>query len=330
MDCSPEKLPAAPRVVFMGTPDFAVPSLLALVDAGYEVPAVVTRPDRPKGRGRRRVSSPVKRTAEERGLDLLQPESVNEPGFVQDLRSLEPDLVAVVAFGQILRAPLLSVPRWGTVNIHASLLPRHRGPAPIQWAVLNDEPRTGLTLMCMDEGLDTGAVLFQEVVEIAPDETAGRLHDRLAGLSGDFLLRCLEALARSAGTRSPQDEDRATYAPKIDPAMSRIDWERPAGAISAQIRALDPAPGARTVLGERTLKLFGASPDRAGGNGRPGRVVEAGDRLVVETGDGRVAVREIQAPGRRRMPVSDFLRGFPLKVGTRLGADAMHDQVDSS
>lgn len=329
MDCPPEKLPPSPRVVFMGTPDFAVPSLLALVDSGYEVRAVVTRPDRPKGRGRKRVPSPVKRAAEERDLDVLQPESVNEPAFVQRLRGLEPDIVVVVAFGRILRAPLLSVPRWGTVNIHASLLPRYRGPAPIQWAVLNDEDRTGLTLMCMDEGLDTGAILFQEEVGIAPDETAGRLHDRLAGLSGDFLVRSLEALTRSPGTRTRQDEERATYAPKIDPAMTRIDWDRPAGAVSAQIRALDPSPGARTVVGERTLKLFGAYPAGSGGDGRPGRVVEAGDRLVVETGDGRVAVREIQAPGRRRMTVPEFLRGFPLEAGSRLGAESTQDRAGS-
>lgn len=327
--CSPDTLPAAPRVVFMGTPEFAVPSLLALMDAGYEVPAVVTQPDRPKGRGRKPVPSPVKRAAEERGRDVLQPGSVNEPVFVRDLGRLEPDLVVVVAFGQILRAPILSVPRWGTVNIHASLLPRHRGPAPIQWAVLNDETRTGLTLMCMDEGLDTGPVLFQQEVGIAGDETAGRLHDRLAGLSGGFLVRSLEALTRSPGDRTPQDEDRATYAPKIDPAMTRIDWERPADKVSAQIRALDPAPGARTLLGDRTLKLFGASPAGACGDSRPGRVVEAGDRLVVEAGDGRVAVREIQAAGRRRMPVRAFLRGFPLEVGSRLGVESTRDQTGS-
>jgi methionyl-tRNA formyltransferase len=329
MNCSPDILPDRPRIVFMGTPDFAVPSLLSLMDAGYEIPVVVTQPDRPGGRGRKPSASPVKMAAEERGGEVLQPASVNEPGFVQGLRDRAPDLVVVVAFGQILRVPLLAVPRWGTVNIHASLLPRLRGPAPIQGAILEGHDRTGLTLMCMDEGLDTGPILFQEAVSIPPDETAGRLHDRLAAMSGSFLVRSLEALCRSPVDRTPQDEARATYAPKIEPGMTWVDWARPAAAVSAQIRALDPAPGARTVLGDRTLKLFGASPALPERKGPPGRVVEAATRLVVETGDGRVAVGEIQAPGRRRMPVSEFLRGFPLEVGTRLGGDAVQARAGS-
>jgi methionyl-tRNA formyltransferase len=329
MACSPDILPQDPRIVFMGTPDFAVPSLLSLMDAGYRVPVVVTQPDRPGGRGRKPSSSAVKKAAEERGIEVLQPASVNDPAFVLELRDLGPDLVVVVAFGQILRAPVLALPLWGTVNIHASLLPRLRGAAPIQWAILEGHDRTGLTLMCMDEGLDTGPVLFQEEMRVSKDETAGRLHDRLAGMSGPFLVRSLEALTRSPGDRTPQDEDRATYAPKIEADMTWIDWGRPAGGVSAQIRAFDPGPGARTVFEGRTFKLFGASEPEAGGEGRPGRVVEAAARLVVEAGDGRVVVREIQAPGRRRMPVSEFLRGFPLKAGSRLGVDSTQDRAVS-
>lgn len=319
--CPPRKLPGAPRIVFMGTPDFAVPSLLSLLDAGYDVSLVVTQPDRPKGRGRKQVPPPVKIAAEERGCSLAQPESVNRPEFLETLhRHGAPDLIVVVAFGQILKAPLLSVPRSGVVNIHASLLPRHRGPAPIQWAVLNDEPRTGLSLMCMEEGLDTGPVLFQEAVAIGTEETAGRLHDRLAAMSGAFLVRSLEVWMRGVATPTPQNEDEATYAPKITRDMTHIDWTRPARFVASRIRALDPAPGARTTFKGHGLKLFSASEAGSLRGGPPGRVWECEDRLVVETGDGRVAVGEIQAEGKRRMSAADFLRGFPLKPGERLGS----------
>ncbi len=321
METGPTRqLPAAPRIVFMGTPDFAVPSLLSLLEAGYDVSLVVTQPDRPKGRGRKRVAPPVKIAAEEHGCRLAQFESVNRPSFLEALRRQgQPDLIVVVAFGQILKPPLLSLPHWGVVNIHASLLPRHRGPAPIQWAVLNDEPSTGLSLMCMKEGLDTGPVLFQEAVAIGPEETAGRLHDRLAAMSGVFLVRSLEAWFRGPVTPTPQNEEQATYAPKITPDLTHIDWAQPARSVAARIRALDPAPGARTTFKGHGLKLFGASAAGPGWGGLPGRVSECGDRLVVETGDGRVAVAEIQAAGKRRMPVADFLRGFTLQAGERLG-----------
>ncbi len=312
----PATLPSNPRIVFMGTPDFSVPALLALMDAGFDVAGVVTQPDRPKGRGRKLVPSPVKVAAETRGWRLFQPESVNRPEFFEVLAGLEPDLLVVVAFGQILKTPVLSLPGWGVLNIHASLLPRHRGAAPIQWAVLQDESRTGLTLMAMDEGLDTGPVLFQESVAIGPGETAGRLHDRLAAMSGGFLIRSLGTLIVRPVEPVPQDEQEATYAPKITRAMTRIDWHRPARTICAQIRGLDPAPGAQTVLEGQTFKLYAAEAGDPGGEGRPGRIVRQGEALVVEAGEGRVVVGEIQAPGRKRMRVSDFLRGFPLDPGS--------------
>ncbi len=317
--CPPRPLSADPRIVFMGTPDFAVPSLMSLLESGYEVSSVVTQPDRPRGRGRKLVPPPVKAAAEERGCIVLQPESVNRPEFPEALRAQQPDLIVVVAFGQILRPAILSVPRWGVVNIHASLLPRYRGPAPIQWAVLNDEPRTGLTLMCMEQGLDTGPILYQEEVKIAPKETAGHLHDKLAAMSGGFLLRSLHALMQGPVISVPQDPLEASYAPKITRAMTRIDWHMPARAIAAQIRALDPAPGAGTTFKGHTLKLFRASQAGTAKEESPGRVWASGERLVVEAGEGRVSVGEIQISGKRRMPVSDFLRGFPLQTGNRLG-----------
>ncbi|MFO7785131.1 MAG: methionyl-tRNA formyltransferase [Thermodesulfobacteriota bacterium] len=314
-----KRLPVHPRIIYMGTPDFAVAPLVSLVDAGYEVSCVVTRPDRRKGRGRKPAPSPVKMAAGERGLEVLQPESVNLPEFHGVLEGRKPDLIVVVAFGQILKGALLSMGGWGIVNIHASLLPLYRGPAPIQWAILNDEPRTGLTLMRMDQGLDTGPVLFQQEMEILPDETAGSLHDRMSATAGGFLVRSLEALCEAA-VETPQDEAEATYAPKITREMTLVDWDEPARRVCGRIRALDPVPGARTTFRGEPLKLFSAS--RAGDTDEkpvPGRVIQQEGRLIVETGEGLVAVGEVQAAGRRRMACSDFLRGFDLPAGSRLG-----------
>jgi methionyl-tRNA formyltransferase len=304
----------------MGTPDFAVPALVSLVDYGYEVNCVVTRPDRPKGRGRKPSPSAVKEAAEGLGLEVLQPESVNTPEFQKDLERRAPDLILVVAFGRILKGPILSSDRWEVFNIHASLLPRHRGPAPIQWAIFNVEPTTGLTLMRMDSGLDTGPILFQEEMEILPDEPAGSLHDRMAEAAGGFLARTLEAVCGAGVVETPQDEAAATYAPKITREMTLVEWDRPALRVCAQIRALDPAPGARTTFQGSPLKLFTAScAGGTTGKPLPGRVSRMGRGLLVETADGLVAVGHVQAAGRRRVASSDFLRGFELPAGSRLG-----------
>ncbi len=314
-----DTIPVHPRIIYMGTPDFAVSPLVSLVEAGYDVTGVVTRPDRPKGRGRKPVPSPVKAAAGERGLEVLQPESVNLPGFCDILEERNPDIIIVVAFGQILKGPVLSVARWGVVNIHASLLPLYRGPAPIQWAILNDDKRTGLTLMRMDQGLDTGPILFQQEMEILPGETAGSLHDRMSATAGGFLVRSLEALCEGA-EEMPQDEAGATYAPKLTREMTIVDWEKPARRICGQIRALDPVPGARTTFQGEPLKLFSASQaGNPGGKPLPGRVIQQKGRLIVETGEGLVAVGEIQAAGRRRIASSEFLRGFDLPSGSFLG-----------
>lgn len=314
-------LPARPRLIFMGTPGFAVPTLRALIDHGHEVVSVVTQPDRPKGRGKKLAASPVKVLAEENGIEVLQPEKASEAGFCELIKSREPDLIVVVAFGQILKKRLLDIPKWGVINVHASLLPKLRGAAPIQRAILNNETETGLTIMRMDEGLDTGPILFQEAVPILENETAGHLHDRLAEKSGDLMVRSLEHMAQNPIAEKPQDDARATYAPKVEKSLSLIDWNQTAARISALIRALDPKPGAYTMVEGQEIKLFSSRVvNEARLAGVPGRVsAQTKGELIIETGAGKVGIREIQYPGKKRLPVDDFLRGYPLPEGTRLG-----------
>jgi methionyl-tRNA formyltransferase len=314
--------PDRPKIIFMGTPDFAVPSLRALVKEGHEVLSVVTQPDRPKGRGRKLFLSPVKRVAQEYGIKILQPEKASDGQFCDTIRSLEPDLLIVVAFGQILKNNLLMIPRWGALNIHASLLPKYRGAAPIHWAILNNETKTGLTAMRMDEGLDTGPVLLQEEVAIIEHETAGSLHDRLAGMSGNFIIKTLKGLAENRLKEMHQDPNEATYATKIDRGMSLIKWDRPANAISGLIRALDPWPGAFTTLEGKEIKLFSSRvTGKEASDELPGRVAgQSESSLLVETGKGVLEIRELQIPGKKRLPACDFLRGFALERGTMLGS----------
>jgi methionyl-tRNA formyltransferase len=320
-----EAFPADPAIIFMGTPEYAVPSLEKLVEHGYAVKAVVTQPDRPKGRGRKPVSPPIKEVAQRFGLPVFQPEKASDGSFCTTVQDLDPDLFVVVAFGQVLKKVLLNIPRWGSLNIHASLLPKYRGAAPIQWAVINDDSETGLTAMRMDEGLDTGPILFQESIPIDPDETAGELHDRLSRLSGDVLVKTIDGLIAHRLIPTAQDNALATYAPKIDRGMSRVTWARSARSISALIRGLDPWPGAVTLAGGKEIKLFSARVEERDGpdvhqKRIPGRVAAcSAEGLLVETGEGTVRIRDLQAPGKRRLPASEFLRGFPINEGTVLG-----------
>ncbi|MBW1775525.1 MAG: methionyl-tRNA formyltransferase [Deltaproteobacteria bacterium] len=314
-------VPSHPRIVFMGTPDFAIPTLMALILQGHHLLAVVTQPDRPKGRGKKMIPTPVKRLALEHNLPVLQPEKASDRQFCEQLREMNPDLIIVVAFGQILRKNVLDIPKWGAINIHSSLLPKYRGAAPIQWALFQDEEKTGLTIMRMDEGLDTGAILFQKEVPILKDETAGHLHDRLAQTAGDLIITSLQEMHRGAFEEQPQDDTDATYAPKIDKSMTHIDWNQPAAKISALIRALDPVPGARTTLEGKEVKLFSSWVMLEGEQpGDPGMVLNNNEKaLFVKTAHGAVGIGEIQAPGKKRMPVADFLRGFPLAEKAILG-----------
>jgi methionyl-tRNA formyltransferase len=316
-----EAYPAYPKIVFMGTPDYAVPSLEKLIKQGHIIQAVVTQPDRPRGRSKKLVPSPVKRVGIRFDLEILQPEKPSDKIFYERIRELSPDLLVVVAFGQILKKDLLEIPRWGALNIHASLLPNYRGAGPIQRAIINEETKTGLSAMRMEEGLDTGPVLLQKEVLIGFDETAGELHDRLALLSGDILLKTIEGMRSGQLIEKPQEDKLATYAPKIDRSISFINWNQPARAISALIRALDPWPGAITPVGGTDIKLFSSKVvDGEGLHLSPGRIAEhSGEGLLVETGKDLILIREFQAPGKKRLAAADFLRGFPINDGTVLG-----------
>jgi methionyl-tRNA formyltransferase len=318
---SKENFPSRPKLIFMGTPQFAVPTLQALIEKGHEILAVVTQPDRPKGRGRKQVPSPVKELAAAHQIKVLQPQKVSDDHFCDQIREMEPDMAIVVAFGQLLKKNLLTIPGWGVINIHASLLPKYRGAAPIQWAILNNESKTGLTVMRMDEGLDTGPILFQKEVTILEDETAGHLHDRLSELAGHQVVEALTDMAKTQVKESPQDDSSASYASKIERRDSLVDWKQPATKISCLIRALDPRPGAYTLLEGKQIKLFSSTvAERSGLDGVPGRVVRhTKEAIHVETGQGMIGIREIQYPGKKRLSIPDFLRGFPLPEGTIFG-----------
>ena len=318
---SKRKFPSKPRIIFMGTPQFAVPTLEALIHQGHDILAVVTQPDRPKGRGRKLASSAVKESAVAHQLEVLQPQRAGDDQFCEQVRKMKPYLIIVVAFGQILKRNLLDIPEWGIINIHASLLPKYRGAAPIQWAILNNEPKTGLTVMRMDEGLDTGPILFQREVPILQDETAWQLHDRLSQLAGDVMVKAISHMAKNQVEEIPQDDSLATYASKIEKSDSLVDWKQPAMRISCLIRALDPKPGAYTLLEGKQVKLFSPTVvDKRALDGVPGRVVRhTSEAIHVDTGQGMIGIREIQYPGKKRLSISDFLRGFPLPEGTVFG-----------
>lgn len=312
------------KVVFMGTPDFAVPSLRALLQNNFEVPAVITQPDRPSGRGKKLKPSPVKTAALEAGLPVHQPEKIREPGFIELLRGLNPDVIAVAAFGQILPADILDLPPFGCVNVHASLLPAYRGAAPIHRAVMNGERETGVTIMQMDTGLDTGDMLLQEKVPIGPDDTVGAVHDRLAVLGGRLLVEALRQLAAGRVRPVPQDDARSSYAPMLTGADEIIRWDRDAREIKNQVRGLNPWPGARTSLAGKMFKIWRVveDVDYNGEAGEPGQVLEAGQEcgLLVQTGNGILSIEELQLQGKKRMSAARFLRGNPLVPGSIFGA----------
>jgi methionyl-tRNA formyltransferase len=320
-EISAEAFPSHPRLIFMGTPDFAVPTLNTLIANGHNVVAVVTQPDRPKGRGKRLTAPPVKELALEHRIEVLQPEKASEESFCDRIRAKEPDLIVVVAFGQILKKNLLDIPRWGVINVHGSLLPSLRGAAPIQWTILNDESRTGLTVMQMDEGMDTGPILFQEEVPVLKDETAGQLHDRLAVMAGDLMAKSLKQMSGNIVKATPQNHARATYAPKIGKALSLVDWKEEAAKVSARIRGMDPKPGAYTLWQGHEIKIFASTVvDKNREEGAPGQVLGLREEcLVIGTGRGTVGIRELQYPGKNRLPVKDFLRGFTIPEGAVLG-----------
>ena len=320
----------------MGTPDFSVPVLTAMKEAGHDMLAAVTQPDKPKGRGKEMQMTPVKAKALELGIPVLQPKQVRNPEFVEQLRELKPDVMVVVAFGQILTKEILEVPKYGCINVHASLLPMYRGAAPIQYVILNGEKETGVTTMFMDEGLDTGDMLLKTVVPITADETGGTLHDKLSVAGAELLIRTLEQMEAGTLQRIPQTGETC-YVGTLKKSMGEMDWSRPAEELERQVRGLNPWPSAYTFLNGKTLKIWKAevlhteavSSQEAEESKVPADRKSCGivtiisrDSIQVQTGDGILAIRELQLEGKKRMTADAFLRGYPVEAGTILGRTA--------
>jgi methionyl-tRNA formyltransferase len=307
------------RIVFMGTPDFSVPALSALHAAGYRIELVVTQPDRPSGRGRKVVPSPVKAEAARLGLTVFQPQSLRQPETVERIATAQPAFIVVIAFGKVLPRAVLDIPSICAVNVHASLLPKYRGAAPIHRAIVNGETETGVTTMLMGEGLDTGDILLAERTEIASTDTAGTLHDRLSTMGAELIVKTLKGLAAGKLTPVPQDPALATFAPQLSKKDGRIDWKKSPEALDAFVRGMDPWPGAFTSLDGKRLRIYRLAPARRSEN-RPAGTVIGGfpDELRVAAGDGAVSILELQGESGKRMPVADFLRGNAVPVGTIL------------
>jgi methionyl-tRNA formyltransferase len=303
----------------MGTPDFAVPALQALIQKNYRVPLVVTQPDRPRGRGRKSTAPPIKTTAQELGLKVLQPSTLKEEKFRDQIKKLQPDFFVVVAFGHILSEKILRLPKRGTINIHASLLPKYRGPAPVQWAIINGESQTGITTMLMDAGVDTGDILLARKEPILAEDTAATLHDRLAISGAKLLIKTLEGCADETIKPIPQDHSGATYAPLLKKQDGHIRWHQPAEKLEAFIRGMTPWPGAFTFHNENRLKILKAAVIPQKITEPPGTVLESfPDELRVATASGALSILEVQGPSGKRLSIADFLRGYPMPVGTLL------------
>ena len=308
------------KAVFMGTPDFAVPTLQKMIDMGIEVTAVVTQPDKAKGRGKKVIYSPVKECALAHDLPVYQPVRIRkEPEFIQTLRDMQPDVIVVVAFGQILPKEILDIPRLGCVNVHASLLPKFRGAAPIQWSIIDGEEVTGVTTMLMDVGLDTGDMLLKTEIPVDPKETGGSLHDKLAAVGGELLEKTLIGL--EAGTIVPEKQDDSQageYARMLDKELGHIDFNQPAVVIERLIRGLNPWPSAYTYIDGKTLKIWEAEVLDRNYGCEYGEVAEVTRNcLIIQTGLGALSVKSVQLQGKKRMDIAAFLNGYTIEKGTR-------------
>lgn len=308
------------KIVFMGTPDFAVPSLQALHKKGYKIVGVVTQPDRPKGRGQKMSAPPVKEAALQLGLRIYQPVKIKEEGFIKQLEDLQPDLICVVAFGQILPERILNLPPLGCINVHASLLPAYRGAAPIHWSILRGEKKTGITTMLMNAGMDTGDMLLQKEVEITPEMTCGRLHDELKDIGAQLLLDTIELWKAEKLKPIVQDESIATYASLLKREHELLDWQECAEKVNNKIRGLDPWPGAYTVYDNKILKIRGAKiyeAEMADAKVKAGTVMikVKGEGFVVQTGKGSVLITKVQPFGKKIMTADSFMNGYNLEVG---------------
>lgn len=308
------------RVVFMGTPDFAVGTLEALIKAGHQVEAVVTQPDKPKGRGKMMQFPPVKEVALKYDIPVYQPLKVKEEAFQQVLNEIAPDVIVVVAFGQILPQAILTLPKYGCINVHASLLPKYRGAAPIQWAVIDGEKETGVTTMLMDDGLDTGDILKKVVVALDKKETGGSLFDKLEQCGAQLLIDTLVEVENGTCTRTKQEEELSTYAKMLNKKLGKIDFSKTAEEIERLIRGLNPWPSAYTIYNGKTLKIWDADVVEQEVDGEPGQVVEVNKKeLLIKTGKGLLSLKELQLEGKKRMEIDAFLRGNQVESGKILG-----------
>lgn len=312
------------RVVFMGTPDFSVGTLRELVKAGHQVVGVVSQPDKPKGRGKALAPTPVKEAALELGLPVYQPKKVRDPEFLETLKKLAPEVIVVVAFGQIIPQTILDFPVYGCINVHASLLPKYRGAAPIQWAVIDGEPESGVTIMRMDTGVDTGDMISKAVVPLAADETGGSLFDKLSDAGAKLLVKTLPSLEAGTAVYEKQPEESPTpYAAMIQKNLGNMDWSRPAAELERLIRGLTPWPSAYTKIGGKTLKIWKAQVKNASGGeeqpenaAAPGTVLQADTKgFCVQTGQGVLQITELQLEGKKRMDAQAFLRGYSVETG---------------
>lgn len=304
------------HIVYMGTPDFAVPALEAVAKAGHDIRLVITQPDRPKGRGKTPAPPPVKTAARNLGLAVRQPEKINTPDMKKELEAIAPDLFIVAAFGQILTQEILDIPAVYPVNIHASLLPRYRGASPIQAAISNMEKETGITTMVMEKKLDAGDILMTSKISIDPEDTAGTLHNRLARTGADLIVETLDALAEGSLTPAPQNEEEATFTRLLKKSDGKIDWRMSADEICAHIRAMNPWPGAVTCLDDRTIKIFRARPARENSGASPGTITSLdGDGIRVATKENSVDILELMGKSGKHLDADAFLRGAALEKG---------------
>ena len=309
------------NVIFMGTPDFAVPTLEMLIEEGHHISAVVTQPDKPKGRGKKSSMSPVKEVALAHDLPVLQPERIKgDESFFEHIQSLNPDVIVVVAFGQILPESILNIPKYGCINIHGSLLPKYRGAAPIQWSILNQEEKTGVTIMYMDKGMDTGDMLLKKEMVIDKADTYETLHNKMKLVGVEALKEAWPLIIAGGEGREKQDSESATYAPPIQKSMGEINWKETTLHIDAKIRGLNPWPGGYTYYKGEVMKIWKAVPSQTVETVEPGTVLEVSkEGIWVKTLDGSLLVEEIQMPNKKRMPVSEYIKGNTIEVGTLLG-----------
>lgn len=310
------------RIIFMGTPQFSVKTLEMLIDAGHEIVGVVTQPDRPQGRGKKLSPSAIKMKAQELGLTIYQPEKVKDPSFIEQLAQLKPDVIVVVAYGQILSKEILELPPFGCINVHASLLPKYRGAAPIHWSIINGEKETGVTIMEMDQGLDTGAMLLKGSVEITPNLTTGELHDHLAFLGGELLIKTLDIISTSQLKPEVQLEHESSYAPLLKKHHEKINWQANTREIHNLVRGLNPWPGAYTFLDNQRLKIWETSLMEYPGLkiGEVGEIIGLSDHgFWVQTGDKPILITKVQPAGRNVMAALAFANGYNIALGQFLG-----------